>query len=186
MLRARRLDGDDLAGVDFDAQEDGVFADKGSAVEQLVGDEPREAEAEGVRFGGWPLKVLPGGVGNEGFGNAALAAEGALLEEGEGDGVREGPLEQGVVLSGQDLDVDGHVGGLAGAVSVEEHRGLQLVAVLASVEGRRDQLEAVLALGLDHLGGPVGDLPEQRSGVVGAQLGHGVLQHGDLLTLTAR
>lgn len=89
---AFKLDGHDLAGVDFDAQEDGVVADEGSAVEQFVGDEPREAESEGVRFGGWPLKVFPGGIGYEGFGDATLAAERALLEQGEGDGVGERPL----------------------------------------------------------------------------------------------
>ena len=42
----------------------------------------------------------------------------------------ERPLQDGVVLAGQDLDVDGHVGTLAAAVPVEEQGRLQLVAAL--------------------------------------------------------
>lgn len=75
---------------------------------------------------------------------------------------------------------------LARPVAVEEHRRLQLVAVLAGVERWRHQLQPVLRLRFLHLHRPVGDLPQQRAGVVGAQLRHGALQHVDLLSLPAR
>jgi len=130
------LDGHYLAGIHLDAQEHGIALDEGSAVQQFVGDEAREAESKLIGLVRGTLEVLPGGIRHKGLRHASLATLGALFEQREGDGVREGPLQQGIVLSGQDLYVDGHVGILAGTIAIEEHRGLQLVAILGGVEGR--------------------------------------------------
>lgn len=59
-----------------------------------MGDEPREAEAERVRFLGRSLEVLPRGVWDEALDDVAGAVRaGALVEEGEGDGVGERPAK---------------------------------------------------------------------------------------------
>ena len=47
-----------------------------------------------------------------------------LVVEREADGVRERPLEQRVVVAGQQFDVNGHVRALARAVAVQKQRRL--------------------------------------------------------------
>lgn len=91
----------------------------------LVGDEARKAKAQGVGLAARPLEVLPGRIGYEALDDVAgLLGDHGLVEDGEGDAVGEGPAQQGVVLARQDLYVDGDVGALAGAVAVQEERGL--------------------------------------------------------------
>lgn len=53
-----------------------------------------------------------------------LVGIGGLVVERERHGVRERPLQQGVVLAGQNFDVHGYVGSFAGTVAVQEQRGL--------------------------------------------------------------
>lgn len=180
------LHGDDFAGVHLDAQKHGVIANERPTVEQLVRHESGKSKSEGIRFMRGALEVHPRRIGDERLGDTSLASKGTLLEQGECYGMGEWPLEKGIVVARKDLDVYGDVSSLAWAVTVEEHRCLQFVPVLAGVEWRRDQLETILALCFDHFGRPVCNLPKKGAGVVGAQFGHGVLQHGDLLSLTTR
>ncbi|KAH1000202.1 hypothetical protein HUJ04_000122 [Dendroctonus ponderosae] len=99
--------GHDLAGVDFDANEEDVVAQKVAPPEGVVRHELGEAEAERVGLFARPLEVLPGGVRDEALDNVASFLRGAaLVEQRERDGVRERPAQQRVVLAGQDFDVD--------------------------------------------------------------------------------
>lgn len=65
------LYGDYLARVNFDPDEDGVVPDKLSLGEGLVGDEPREAEAECVGLLAGPLEVLPRRIRHKALNNVA-------------------------------------------------------------------------------------------------------------------
>ena len=116
-----------------------------------------------------PGKVGPVGIGQERLDDVdgRLAFRG-LVQKRETDGVLEGPLEDGVVLSRQDLDVDGHVRVLPGPVAVDKQRHLHFVAALGSVEGDRDQLQSLASfLGLcDFLADPP-DLPDEDAVVTG-------------------
>lgn len=96
------------------------------------------------------LEVLPVGVRVEGLGDVLGFGKRwvALVQDGERHLVGEGPLEQVVVLSRQNADVDGEVGALAAAVTVQEGRHLQLVAVAVSVEGRAKELVVAPEFGL--------------------------------------
>ena len=124
-------DGDISPGVDADLDEEGVVPDVLALLEELVGHELGEAEAELVDLPAGALEVGPVGVGDEALDDVAGAPPVlGLVEQREADGVLEGPLQDGVVLAGQDLDVDGHVGALAAAVPVQEEGRLQLVAAL--------------------------------------------------------
>lgn len=161
------LDGYNFAGIHLDAQKDSVALDEGTTVEQLVRNEAWETEAKLIRFIRWPLEVLPCGIGHKGLSHTALSATlGALLEQCEGDGVREGPLEQRIILARQHLYVHRDMRILARSVAIEEHGGLQLVAVLGGVERRRHQLESIFAACLGHFGRPIRDLPQQCARIV--------------------
>ncbi len=133
-----------------------------------MGDEFWETESKMIRFFGRPLEVCPRRIREEALDDVArVLPEIGLVEEGEADGVFEGPLQDAVVIPGQDLDVDGHVAVLPAAVAVQEEGSLDLVPVLRRVKWRRDELEAVGGLGLGHPGLQVLDLPDQDAVVRG-------------------
>ena len=95
-------------------------------LDHFVGDEAWKAKAKGVGLAARPLEVLPGRVGYEALDDVAgLLGEERLVEECERDAVGEGPTQQRVVLARQDLYVDRDVRALAGAVAVQEQRGLE-------------------------------------------------------------
>ena len=124
-------DGDVPPRVDADLDEEGVVLDVLALLEQFVRHELGEAEAELVDLPARPLEVGPVGVGDEALDDVARPPPVlGLVQQREAHRVLERPLEDGVVLAGQDLDVDGHVGTLAAAVPVEEQGRLQLVAAL--------------------------------------------------------
>ena len=85
------------------------------------------------------LEVLPRGVGREpnadvlaGLGRGGrgrVAAAAALVQNGEGDVMGEGPLEKGVVLAVDDAHVQRQVGAGSAAVAVGEGGQLKLVPV---------------------------------------------------------
>lgn len=84
-------------------------------------DKPREAKSKRIRFFGRPLEVLPRGIRDEALDDVACSLwTSALVEESERDGVSEGPSKESIVVAWQDLDVDRHVGSLAGSVAVQE------------------------------------------------------------------
>jgi hypothetical protein len=119
-------DGDDLARVDLHPDEHRVILDEVALLGHFVGDEAGKAEAERVGLATRPLEVLPGRVGNEALDDVAgLLGDEGLVQQREGHAVGEGPTQQGVVLAGQDLYVDGDVGALAGPVAVQEQGSLQ-------------------------------------------------------------
>lgn len=99
------------------------------------------------------LEVLPVGIRVEGlrdmlrFGQRRVA----LVQNGEGHLVGEGPFQQVVVLAGQHADVDGQMRALSAAVAVQECGHLQLVAVAMRVEGRAEKLMVVAEFGLLQL-----------------------------------
>lgn len=97
-------------------EEDGVVTDVVPLLDLLVRDELGVAKAQRaliqrVSAATWFLEVLPVGIRVEGlrdmlrFGQRRVA----LVQNGEGDLVGEGPLQQAVVLAGQHSDVDGQM-----------------------------------------------------------------------------
>ena len=185
--------GHDLLG-DFyrRLEEDGVVADVVPLLDLFVGDELGVAEAQGalvqrVARAAGLLEVLPVGVRVEGLGDVLRLGQRrvALVQDGEGHLVGEGPLQQVVVLAGQHADVDGQVRALAAAVAVEERRHLQLVAVAVRVERRAEELVVVAQLGLLQLAGVVAQLPDEHAVVADRQLLHLAPQLQDLLALPA-
>ncbi len=154
-------------------------------------DELGVAEAQGalvqrVAAAAGLLEVLPVGVGVEGLGDVLGFGKRrvALVQDGESHLVGEGPLQQAVVLSGQHADVDGEVGALAAAVTIQEGRHLQLVAVAVSVEGRAEELVVAPEFGLLEFAGVVVEFPDENAVVTDGQLLHLPPQLQDLLPLT--
>ena len=79
----------------------------------------------GLDRGRGPPEVWPAGVRDEGLDDVAGGPPVlGLVQQGEGDGVAEGPPQDGVELAREDLDVGREVAALAGAVAVEEQGGL--------------------------------------------------------------
>ncbi len=79
----------------------------------------------GLYRGRGPPEVWPAGVRDEGLHDVAGGPPVlGLVQQGEGDGVAEGPPQDGVELAREDLDVGREVAALAGAVAVEEQGGL--------------------------------------------------------------
>lgn len=147
------LDGHNFAGIHLDTQKDRVALDEGATVEQLMGDETWETKAKLIGLIRGTLEILPCGIGHKGLSYAALSATlSTLLEQCEGDGVREGPLKQRIIFARQHLDVHRDMGILARAVAIEKHGGLQLVTILGGVEWWRHQFESIFAACLGHLG----------------------------------
>lgn len=60
--RGRSLDSSDFSGLNFHAQKHSVIAHEEAALQHLVGDEARKAEAERVGLLAGSLEVLPGRV----------------------------------------------------------------------------------------------------------------------------
>lgn len=154
-------------------------------------DELGVAEAQGalvqrVAAAAGLLEVLPVGVGVEGLGDVLGFGKRrvALVHDGESHLVGEGPLQQAVVLSRQHADVDGEVGALAAAVTVQEGRHLQLVAIAVGVEGRAEELVVASEFGLLEFAGVVVELPDENTVVTDGQLLHLPPQLQDLLPLT--
>lgn len=148
--------------------EDAVVSNVVPLLNLLVRDELGVAEAKGalvqrVAAAAGLLEVLPVGVWVEGlcdvlgFGERRIA----LVQDGEGHLVGEGPLQQVVVLSRQHPDVDGQVGALAAAVPVQEGRHLQLVAVAVGVERRAEELVIAPELGFLEFARVVTDFPDE-------------------------
>ena len=155
---------DTLVGIRPDLDVDGVVFDIVAEAEHPVGHKLGEPKAQliGISHLAGPLEVGPAGVGDERFDNVdgALAVR-VLVHQGEGDGVAERPLEDAVIVTGQNLDVDGEVGVLPAPVAAGEQGDLQLVAGSRGVERPADQLEAVAGFGLSQLLGEAGDLPDE-------------------------
>ena len=69
--------------------------------------------------------------------------DGRLVEEREFDRMRKRPLEQIIVISGENLDVEGEISSFRPfAVAVWKDRRHQFVAVLVRVEGAAAELGA--------------------------------------------
>lgn len=135
-----------------------------------MGDELGVTEAQGaliqrVTGAARLLEVLPVGVRVEGLCDVLGLGQRrvALVHDGEGHLVGEGPLEQIVVLPWQHPDVDRQVRALPTAVTVEKRRHLQLVAVAMGVEGRAEELMVVPEFGLLEFPGVVAELPDEHS-----------------------
>lgn len=132
------------------------------------------------------LEVLPVGVWVEGlsdvlgFGKRRVT----LVQDGKRHLVGEGPLKQVVVLSGQHADVDREVGALAAAITVQEGRHLQLVAIAMGVEGRAEELVVASEFGLLEFAGVVTQFPDEDAIVTDGQLLHLPPQLQDFLSLT--
>lgn len=170
--------------------EDTVVSNVVPLLNLLVRDELGVTEAKGalvqrVAAAAGLLEVLPVGVWIEGlcdvlgFGQRWVA----LVQDGEGHLVGEGPLQQVVVLSRQHPDVDGQVGALAAAVPVQEGRHLQLVAVAVGVERRAEELVVAPEFGLLEFARVVADFPDEDAVVADGQLLHLSPKLQDLLPL---
>lgn len=120
------------------------------------------------------LEVLPVGVRVEGLGDVLGFGKRrvTLVQDGERHLVGEGPLEQVVILSGQDADVDGEVGALAAAVTVQESRHLQLVAIAVCVERRAEELVVASEFGFLEFARVVAQFPNEDAVVADGQLLH--------------
>lgn len=173
-------------------EEDGVITDVVPLLDLLVRDELGVAETQRALVQRVPaaarfLEVLPVRIRVEGLGDMLRFGQRrvALVQDREGHLVREGPFQQVVVLAGQHADVDGQMRSLAAAVSVEESRYLQLVAVAVRVEGGAEELVVVAKFGLLQLPRIVGELPDENAVVADRQLLHFPSQLQDFLSLAA-
>lgn len=171
-------------------EEDGVVTDVVPLLDLLVRDELGVAETQRALVQRVPaaarfLEVLPVGIRVEGlrdmlrFGQRRVA----LVQNGEGHLVGEGPFQQVVVLAGKHADVDGQMRALSAAVAVQERGHLQLVAVAVRVEGRTEELVVVAELGLLQLARVVGQFPDENAVVTHRQLLHFTSQLHDFLSL---
>ncbi len=131
------------------------------------------------------LEVLPVGIRVEGLRDMLRFGQGrvALVQNGEGDLVGEGPLQQAVVLAGQHADVDGQMRAFAATVAVQEGGHLELVAIAVRVEGRAEELVVVAQFGLLQLARVVGQFPDENAVVTHRQLLHFTSQLHDFLPL---
>lgn len=170
--------------------EDAVVSDVVPLLDFLVRDELGVAEAQGalvqrVAAAAGLLEVLPVGVRVEGLCDVLRFGERrvALVQDGERHLVGEGPLQQVVVLSRQDADVDGEVGALAAAVAVQEGRHLELVAVAVRVERRAEELVVAPQFGLLEFAGVVTEFPDEDAVLADGQLLHLSSQLQDFLPL---
>lgn len=88
------------------------------------------------------LEVLPVGIWAEalddvlGFGECWVA----LVQQCEGDAVRERPLQQAIILAWEQSDVDRQVGSFTTAVPVREDGHLETVSIAMRVESRTEEL----------------------------------------------
>lgn len=170
--------------------ENAVVPDVVSLLDFLVRDklgvsESQGALVHGVAIGARLLEVFPIGVRVEGFGDVLRFGQGwvALVQDRESHLVREGPLQEVVVLSWKHPDVHGKVGSLAAAVPVQECRNLELVAVAVGVKRRAEELVVAPHLGLLEFSGIVVEFPDEDTVVAHGQLLHLPPQFQDLLPL---
>ena len=185
--------GHDLLGDFYGSfEEDRVISNVVPLLKLSVGDElgvtkPQGALVQRVAGAEGFLEVLPGGVRVEGLRNVLGLGQRrvALVQDGEGHLVGEGPFQQVVVLPWEHPDIDRQVGTLPAAVSVQEGRHLQLVAIAMGVEGWAEELVVVPELSLLEFAGVVAELPDEDSVVTDGQLLHLPPHLQDLLALAA-
>lgn len=172
--------------------EDAVVSDVVPLLDLLVRDELRVAKAQGalvqrVATATGLLEILPVGIRVEGLSDVLGLGKGwvALVQDGESHLVGEGPFQQAVVLPRQHAYIDGEVGAFTAAVTIEESRHLQLVAIAVSVEGRAEELVVAAEFGLLEFAGVVVELPDENTIMTDRQLLHLSPQLQDLLPLAA-
>lgn len=88
------------------------------------------------------MEVLPVGIWVEALGDVLRFGERwvALVQQGEGDAVRERPLQQAVILSREHPNVDGQVRSFSAAIPVREDGHLKTVSVAMGVESGAEEL----------------------------------------------
>lgn len=133
--------------------EDGVVSDVVPLLHLLVRDKLGVAESQHTlvqKAGTYApdcsrsrsLEVLPVGIWAEAFGDVLRFGQCwvALVQQREGDAVRERPLQQAVVLTREHSDIDGEVCSFAAAVPVRKEGHLETVSIAMRVENGAEKL----------------------------------------------
>jgi len=180
------LDGHIFGGIDTNFEEEHVVFDKVALLEHVVRHKAREPETQRIRRPRRTLEVLPRRIRNETLHDiTSLVGIGCLVVERETDRVGERPLEEGIVFTGQNFDVNRHVRSFTRSVTVEKQRSLQFVSVLTGVERSADEFESFLDGGLVDLDTNIVDTPQESARVVGRNTRHRRAQCRQLLLLPA-
>ena len=126
--------------IDFELDEERVVANVGARAKPLERQEARIAETDsgpGVRRPGRlprrPLELLTAGTRDETL-HDVLALLRVLVIEDDGNGQPERPVEQRVVVAGDDPDVDRQVRAFARAAAVRKQRRAKSISVRRRIE----------------------------------------------------
>lgn len=113
------------------------------------------------------LEVLPVGIWTEALSDVLRFGECwvTLVQQREGDTVRERPLQQAIILAREHSDVERQVCSFTTAITIREHGYLKTVSITMRVECRAEELwSAIRAVsGLLEVTAIVGDFPKQRA-----------------------